>query len=135
MRVPFAEFFSGRPTEGAATGNATARSGPRRRTGGVVRWRILSSDKVIADMNNRLRDSGRRALEKLPRTSAALTTKREVAALRRRVVELESEIQECRRLNPRLAEITDIVQELLIPVAQRDEAKLREYLDRYAASL
>jgi flagellar biosynthesis/type III secretory pathway chaperone len=86
-------------------------------------------------MNNRLRDSGRRALEKLPRTGAAVTTRREVAALRRRVSELESEIQECRRLNRRLAEITDIVQELLIPVAQRDDSKLHEYLDRYASSL
>jgi hypothetical protein len=86
-------------------------------------------------MDNPLRDRGRRVLEKLPRANAALTTKREVAALRRRVVELESEVQECRRLNRRLAEITDIVQELLIPVAQRDEARLQEYLDRYSASL
>jgi hypothetical protein len=86
-------------------------------------------------MSNLLRDRGRRVLEKLPRTNAAVSTKREVAALRRRVVELERDVQECRRLNRRLAEITDIVQELLIPVAQRDEPKVREYLDRYSASL
>jgi len=58
-----------------------------------------------------------------------------VADLRRRVTELENEMQEARRLNRRLAELTDLVQELLVPVAQRDEEKVREYLDRYSASL
>jgi hypothetical protein len=55
--------------------------------------------------------------------------------LRRRVVELEKEIQETRRLNRRLAELMDVVQELLLPVAQRDEELLRERLERYSASL
>ena len=44
-------------------------------------------------------------------------------------------MQEARRLNRRLAELTDVVQELLVPIAQRDEEKVREYLDRYSASL
>ena len=64
-----------------------------------------------------------------------LTNRGDVAELRRRVEELEDEIQEARRLNRRLAELTDIVQELLVPVAQRDEAKINEYLERYSASL
>ena len=34
-------------------------------------------------------------------------------------------MQECRQLNLRLAELTDVVQELLLPVAQRDEAEDR----------
>ena len=34
-------------------------------------------------------------------------------------------MQECRQLNLRLAELTDVVQELLLPVAQRDEAAHR----------
>ena len=34
-----------------------------------------------------------------------------------RVAELEDEVQECRQLNLRLAELTDVVQELLLPVA------------------
>lgn len=59
----------------------------------------------------------------------------DLAALRRRVAELEGEVQECRRLNVRLAELTDIVQELLVPLAERDETKVREYLDRYASGL
>jgi hypothetical protein len=55
--------------------------------------------------------------------------------LRRRVKALEAEVQECRALNLRLAELTDIVTELLLPVAQRDEETLRELLARYQQSL
>ncbi|MBA3989524.1 MAG: hypothetical protein H0X54_00560 [Propionibacteriales bacterium] len=60
---------------------------------------------------------------------------RQVTQLRRRVEELESEVQENRRLNRRLAELTDVVQELLIPISQRDEDKLRERLEKYSESL
>jgi hypothetical protein len=66
---------------------------------------------------------------------SGFASKREVAALRRRVAELEKEMQEARRLNRRLAELTDVVQELLVPIAQRDEEKVRRYLDRYSTSL
>jgi hypothetical protein len=55
--------------------------------------------------------------------------------LRRRVKALEDEVQECRALNVRLAELTDIVTELLVPLAQRDEAKLAELLKRYHQGL
>jgi len=55
--------------------------------------------------------------------------------LRRRVKVLEDEVQECRALSLRLAELTDVVTELLLPVAQRDEAKLEELLERYHRSL
>ena len=61
--------------------------------------------------------------------------RRSQAALEARVTELEAEMQEHRRLNLRVAELTDIVQELLLPVAQRDEATLKERLERYSASL
>lgn len=60
---------------------------------------------------------------------------RQVQRLRRRIEELEAEVQENRRLNRRLAELTDVVQELLVPIAQRDEAKLRERLEKYSESL
>ena len=61
-----------------------------------------------------------------------------VEALRERVDELEEEVQECRQLNLRLAELTDVVQELLLPLAQRDEARLAaavERLDKYSQGL
>jgi len=55
--------------------------------------------------------------------------------LRRRVRRLEAEVQECRALNVRLAELTDIVTELLLPVAARDEARLAELLEKYRQSV
>ena len=58
-----------------------------------------------------------------------------VIDLRRRVHRLEEEVQECRALNLRLAELTDLVTELLLPVAQRDEKKVTELLERYQRSL
>ena len=46
-----------------------------------------------------------------------------------------AEVQECRALNVRLAELTDIVTELLLPVAARDEARLAELLEKYRQSV
>jgi hypothetical protein len=55
--------------------------------------------------------------------------------LRRRVAALEAEVQECRALNLRLAELTDVMTDLLIPLAQADDDKLREVLAKYHESL
>jgi len=57
------------------------------------------------------------------------------ADLERRVEELEDEVQECRQLNLRLAELTDVVMELLLPVADRDEERVAELLQRYRDSV
>ena len=54
-----------------------------------------------------------------------------VARLRKRLVDLEKEVQELRRLSHRLAELTDLVQELLVPAARRDDERVRELLDEY----
>lgn len=75
-----------------------------------------------------IRDRGRTTLRRLSGAER-------LDELRRRVSELEREIQETRRLNRRLAELMDVVQELLLPVAQQDEELLRERLERYSASL
>lgn len=55
--------------------------------------------------------------------------------LRRRVAALEAEVQECRQLNLRLAELTDMVTDLLIPLARADEAEVREVLAKYHESI
>lgn len=88
-------------------------------------------------MNDQLRSTGRRALSRLSTTKVvkAVSTKGEVVELRRRVRTLEVEMQEARRLNRRLAELTDIVQELLVPLAERDEDKVNRYLERYSSTL
>lgn len=48
-----------------------------------------------------------------------------------RIRALEVAVDENRRLNRRIAELTDIVAELLVPVADRDEARLQALLARY----
>lgn len=55
----------------------------------------------------------------------------ELHALRDRVAELEREVQESRLLNQRLAELTDVVAEVLVPAADRDDKKLAERLSVY----
>lgn len=59
----------------------------------------------------------------------------EIRGLRERVAALELEMQECRQLNKRLAEITDVVAEVLLPAEQRDEARLRTVLAKYETTL
>jgi hypothetical protein len=60
---------------------------------------------------------------------------RDRGSLASRVTELEAEVQECRQLNLRLAELTDVVAELLLPVADRDEARVAEVLQSYRDSV
>ena len=60
---------------------------------------------------------------------------RRLGELEERVAALEAEVQECRQVNLRLAELTDVVAELLLPVAQRDEARIGEVLRRYHDSV
>lgn len=47
------------------------------------------------------------------------------------VRDLKDAVHENRRLNRRVAELTDVVAELLVPLADRDEAKARELLESY----
>ena len=42
---------------------------------------------------------------------------------------------EMRRHNVRLAEIADVVQELLVPMASRDEEAIQEAIERFQESL
>jgi hypothetical protein len=58
-----------------------------------------------------------------------------VVGLRERLTELEEEIQECRQVNLRLAELCDVMMELLLPVADRDEAEVEAILSRYRADV
>lgn len=51
--------------------------------------------------------------------------------LRGRVSDLEAEVQECRRLQTRVAEVTDFVVEVLILAADRDDERLRTALQSY----
>ena len=56
---------------------------------------------------------------------------RTLAETEERIRALQEEVQECRQLNLRLAEVCDVVMELLVPMADRDEERLAELLERY----
>jgi hypothetical protein len=60
---------------------------------------------------------------------------RTVSQLEQRVADLEADMSEMRQHNLRLAEIADVVQELLIPMASRDEVKVQEAIERFNKSL
>ena len=85
-------------------------------------------------MRSKLRVRGRRAAHVVGRFRAGVQAE-SLQALRERVAVLEREVQECRQLNLRLAELTDVVQELLLPVAQRDEERLSALLEKYSRGL
>lgn len=85
-------------------------------------------------MKERLRVRGKEALRNLGRVRAELRGD-ELDELRSRVQQLEEEMQEARQLNLRLAELTDVVQELLLPVSARDEEKIGELMERYSHGL
>lgn len=57
----------------------------------------------------------------------------EVAYLPKRILDLEEAVMENRQLNRRLAELTDILAELLVPATERDEEKLTALLEKYRA--
>lgn len=88
----------------------------------------------MAQMKDRVRSRGKKAARNLGRFRAGVRAEG-LEALKERVAELEEEVQECRQLNLRLAELTDVVQELLLPIAQRDEQRVTEIMERYPKGL
>ena len=81
-------------------------------------------------MKERIRTRGKAVADR-----AGVASARQVEELQERVAVLEDEVQECRQLNLRLAELTDVVGELLLPVAQRDEARIAEVMERYSRGI
>jgi transcription initiation factor TFIIIB Brf1 subunit/transcription initiation factor TFIIB len=59
----------------------------------------------------------------------------QVRKLNARVTELEVEVQEARRLNGRVAELTDVVAQVLLPADQRDDEAIRTRLADYVHTL
>jgi hypothetical protein len=58
-----------------------------------------------------------------------------IGRLEERVADLEADMAELRRHNLRLAEVVDVVQELLVPMSSRDEARIGEAIERFRKSL
>jgi len=58
-----------------------------------------------------------------------------VTELLARIEALEDEVQENRNLNLRVAELVDLVQELLVPVASQDRERIEAALEKFQRSL
>lgn len=89
---------------------------------------------AVKDIRAGLRVRGKAAARQLGAMRAGVGSQG-LEALRERVATLEDEVQECRQLHLRLAELTDVVEELLLPVAQRDEERLATLLETYSRGL
>lgn len=68
-------------------------------------------------------------------TNESAQSEREIAELRQRVAQLESDVRHCRMLNQRIAALADVMMEVLIPAQQRDEKRLRQLLTEYEKAL
>ena len=56
-------------------------------------------------------------------------------SLRGRVLRLEQELEADRQLHRRIAELSDVVTELLIPIQDRDEERVTEILAQYRKTI
>jgi hypothetical protein len=56
-------------------------------------------------------------------------------AVEDRLRALEEELQEARQLQRRVAELTDVVAELLLPIHLRDDARVEAVLEHYRSRL
>lgn len=56
-------------------------------------------------------------------------------SLRGRVLRLEKELEADRQLHRKIAELSDVVAELLIPIQDRDDARVAEVLAQYRKSI
>ena len=72
-----------------------------------------------------------RAVERLVRAVAG----DRLDELQQRLEELQAEVQECRQLNIRLAEVTDLVEQLLLPMAAQDQEKIAAAVEKYTRTL
>jgi hypothetical protein len=95
-----------------------------------VRWRDWwpSGESVVTGEKRSFRD---RAVDRVARAVAG----DRLDQLQRRLEDLEAEVQECRQLNVRLAEVTDLVEQLLLPAAAQDEQQLAAAVEKYTRSL
>ena len=68
-----------------------------------------------------------RVVERLARALAG----ERLDELQQHLQHLEAEVQECRQLNIRLAEVIDLVEQLLLPIAAQDQEKIAAAVEKY----
>lgn len=88
----------------------------------------MQAGRDMEALKTRARAGGRELAKRLARATGVDT---ELRRLLDRVDRLEREVQETRRLHQRLAELTDVVAEILVPAADRDDDRIRAILAKY----
>lgn len=86
-------------------------------------------------IQERVRAAGRRLADRVAPAKSlpdARRLERRGRAIRREIAELRAEIAETRRLHQRVAELTDLVAEVLVPIADRDDARVKQALEAFA---
>lgn len=80
------------------------------------------------------RGFGARAVSRIRRRGGAQSapSNQQLAA---RVAALEAAVEENRQLNQRLADVVDVVTEVLVPAADRDDERLRSALSNLGKTL
>lgn len=73
-----------------------------------------------------------RVRSRLRRTASLSDLQEEQVRLAERVARLEADLNQERRLQRRVAELVDVVQQVLLPASDVDEAELRRRLEAYA---
>ncbi len=63
------------------------------------------------------------------------STKTYDRTLRGRVLQLEKELEADRQLHRKIAELSDVVAELLVPIQDRDEAQVKDILSQYRKTI
>lgn len=93
----------------------------------------MSTDSNVAEVTaNSLRDSARAGGRVLrARADQAAWAIAKIRELPERFKQLERDVQEAQRLHQRVAELTDVVAEVLVPAADRDDARVRAALAKY----
>lgn len=86
---------------------------------------------------NRLATATARRIEQRegPAAPAGAVKRDQLQSLGRRVDELEEAVQESRRLNQRLVDVVEVVTEVLVPAADRDDDRMKAALERLNKTL
>jgi hypothetical protein len=88
----------------------------------------MQAGRDMEALKTRARAGSRALSEQLARAAWAVRTARELPG---RLKQLERDVQENRRLHQRVAELTDVVAEILVPAADRDDDRIRAVLAKY----
>lgn len=88
----------------------------------------MQAGRNMETLRTRARTGSQTVGELAARAAWVVRTARQLPG---RLKQLEQDVHEARRLHQRVAELTDVVAEILVPAADRDDERLRAVLAKY----